>query len=108
MKPLTVALAALAVFFLALSMIASAPAPAPAAGTGMDRCLMCHPQAHPADWTQKSHVTELADGDVTTADCMGCHATSWCTDCHAQVKAAAAAQGSAAAASQPAATPATP
>jgi hypothetical protein len=48
MKPLTIAVAALAVFFLALSMIASAPAAAPA--VAMDRCLMCHPQAHPADW----------------------------------------------------------
>ena len=108
MKPLTVAAAALAVFFLAMSMIASAPAAAPAAGTGMDRCLMCHPQAHPSDWTEKSHVAELADGQVTAADCSCCHATTWCTDCHKQVMAAAAAQQSGAAASQPAATPPTP
>jgi len=106
MKALTIAAAALAVFFLALSMIASAPAAAPA--VAMDRCLMCHPQAHPADWAAKVHVTELEDGQLTMAECTRCHTAQDCTNCHARVQAAAAAQQSGAAASQSAATPTTP
>jgi hypothetical protein len=100
MKAVTVALAALAVFFLAMGMLASAPAPAPAAA--LDRCLMCHPQAHPADWAAKVHFAELADGQVTMAECSRCHTAQDCTNCHAQVQAQ---QQSGAGSSQPAATP---
>jgi hypothetical protein len=84
MKTLTVAAAALAVFFLALGMIASAPATAPA--VNMDRCLMCHPQAHPADWMRTSHISELKAGEVTAAECTRCHDAQYCTNCHAQVR----------------------
>jgi len=101
MKPLTIAAAALVVFFLALSMVASAPAPAPA--NGMDRCLMCHPKAHPADWTQTSHVTDLKSGKVTLAECNDCHDARYCDECHAQVKAMK--QQSGAASQQPATAP---
>ena len=85
MKAITVAVAALAVFALALGMIASAPSTAPAAQ--MDRCLLCHPQAHPSDWTQTSHVTDLQAGVVSTTDCSRCHDQSYCNGCHAQVQA---------------------
>ena len=88
MKPLTVAAAALAVFFLLLSMMISVPEAAPAAGSGMDRCLLCHPTAHPAGWTMKLHVTELKAGEVSSAECTRCHDTQYCVDCHAQVQAA--------------------
>ena len=88
MKPLTVAAAALAVFFLLLSMMISAPAAAPAAGTAMDRCLMCHPSAHPADWTTKVHIADLKSGEVSSAECSRCHSAEYCVDCHAQAAAA--------------------
>jgi hypothetical protein len=87
MKPLTIAAAALAVFFLLLSMLISAPAAAPAVGSGMDRCLMCHPKAHPADWTMKSHIADLKSGEVSPAECTRCHDTEYCVTCHAQVQA---------------------
>ena len=87
MKPLTIAAAALAVFFLALSMLISAPAPAPAAATGMDRCLMCHPLAHPDDWTKTSHITDIKSGVVSAGECTRCHSTMYCVNCHAEYQA---------------------
>lgn len=82
MKVITVALAALAVFFLAVGMLASSQAAAPAAA--MDRCRTCHPSAHPDGWTQSVHITTLNSGVVLQAQCTNCHATSYCTTCHAR------------------------
>lgn len=86
MKAITVAAAALAVFFLLLGMLASAPAAAPA--SGLDRCLMCHPQAHPSGWEQTFHIRDLETGEVSMNECARCHQASFCTDCHAKVQAA--------------------
>lgn len=85
MKTVTVLLAALAVFFLAIGMLASAQVAAPA--PAMDRCMTCHPSAHPDGWTQSVHITKLKSGEVPMVQCTSCHATSYCTGCHAQYKA---------------------
>ena len=91
MKALTIAVAALAVFFLALSMLISAPVAAPA--NGMDACMMCHPQAHPAGWEQSLHITDLKSGVVTASECTRCHDAQYCVQCHAQVQAMQRQQG---------------
>lgn len=82
MKPLIIAVTALAVFFLVLSMVATAPAAAPA--SSLDRCMMCHPKAHPAGWAGKLHATDVETGKVPMTECTRCHDLTYCTDCHAQ------------------------
>jgi len=71
------------VLVLALTMFASSAAPAPAV-TQMDRCLLCHPQAHPDGWEQTVHITDIKSGQISAAECTRCHTTMYCVDCHAQ------------------------
>ena len=98
MKAVTIALACVAVFFLAVGVMISAPAAAPAAS--LDRCLACHPQAHPNGWEQRIHYVDIEDGTVPMTECERCHTAQYCVDCHAREQASGSGSGPA----QPSAT----
>lgn len=83
MRAFIIGAAALAVFFLGVSMLA-APASAPAVNA--DRCLLCHPQAHPDQWAQTVHAAELDAGDVPMTECTRCHTSQYCDGCHTQMR----------------------
>lgn len=92
MRPLLIAASALAVFFLAITLLVTRAEPAPAVPAA-DHCVLCHPRAHTDGWMQ-SHATEIADSDVSAATCTDCHDTAYCDDCHASVPGFSAGMGS--------------
>lgn len=90
-KIATIVAAGLAVFVLIV--ISASGSGSTASAATVDRCLVCHPRAHVAEW-RESHAGELAQDPQQGAACAQCHTTSFCDDCHAKSAAGASSSAS--------------